>query len=112
MTCMHLNHISLFDHRPLRLGLLSDRPCRALTTMGPAPAIVTSGSTPAIHMLARDSLGPSLVSATAFLPPAGAQAVATAEAAIQIPKFPSPGKIGCWGDTTRWVSATGVVQRP
>jgi hypothetical protein len=70
MTRMHLNHISLFDHHPLRLGLLSDRPCRALTTMGPAPAIVTIGSTPAIFILACDSLAPSLVIATASLAPA------------------------------------------
>src|SRR5271157_4996252 len=68
MTCMHLNHISPFDHHPLRLGLLSDRPCRASTTIRPAPAIVTSGSTPAILILACDSLAPSLVIATRSLP--------------------------------------------
>src|SRR5271157_3783510 len=100
MTRMHLNHISLFDHHPLRLGLLSNRPCRSLTTMGPAPAIVTSGSTPANLILARASFSPSIVIAPASLPPPGAHAAKTGEAAIHSPRFPSPGQSGFWRDAT------------
>ena len=86
MTRIHLKLITLFDHHPLRLGLLPHAPRQGCQSIGPPPVIVTIGSIPAILILASDTLTLSLATGSGCQPRSRVQAGGIDRAGIQFPK--------------------------